>query len=227
MNYKIAFVTHDNKIIKSKVSFACHENALRYVIARRIERENLNGAIIYKTRRYLSSVLSATGKRIFNFLNDLDWSIIVVQGTPPIIAELGENARSIVTVNPPSYEGYEIPSLHMVLIYTGALRHHGIYSVLLHEIGHIVVDLETKLDYDSHVLYHELRAWEWAWENAQRLNINNRIMRNIMRRCLSSYIYAESKLKGTGMPKDIFWKRVKKLFGRVQIFSKNGSAGSK
>jgi len=214
MDYKVCLFYGDDIIRDVAKSFSHHEEALRWVVLKRIKLPTLFGAIIYKRKKYLEHFLTNKGWKIFAFMKEIEQCIITIEGVPPLIAYLDDSKRTERELMFTDMLGCQLTSQKLVLAYTGALRRRGIFAVLLHEIGHAVFEYKTNMSYESFPMRHELEAWQFAIRNCDKVDVRPDYMRRLAKECLNTYIEEHTRkghLFGCGMPRKRWWKLYRKL----------------
>jgi hypothetical protein len=213
--YKIAYYFQEWDSKESDKVYGHHDDALFDAMLERAKLDNLFAIIIYRHGSYLDYFLNDIGISILEFFKNFGWCFIAVEGHPPIAMMLMELAQEDIDIVRKPFEGIEIFNSQIVMAFTGTLPRDQVYGLTLHEAGHIVTDLGTKLNYDNYTLYHELKAWEWAHKQAERLGLDLPAIRKLVMQCLGrGYILenqVDGKLKGAGMTDKVYWRRYHKL----------------
>jgi hypothetical protein len=213
--YKIAYYYQDWESKDSEKIYAHHDDALFDAMLERAKLDSVFAIIIYRHGSYLDYFLNNIGISILEFFKNFGWCFIAIEGHQPVAMTLMELTQEEIDIVRKPFEGIEIFRSQIVMAFTGALSRDQIYGLTLHEAGHIVTDMKTKLSYDNYILYHELKAWEWADEQAMRLNLNMTAIRRLVMQCLGrGYILehqTDGKLKGAGMTDKIYWKHYHRL----------------
>jgi hypothetical protein len=209
MAYKVCLFYNRDKIVEQDKTFAHHEEALEWLVWKRTKMSTLFGAVVYRHKRYLDYFLEHESWKVFKFVEDLDRWVIIIQGRPPLISYIENFKKNDMSLVFEDSLGFQISELKLVLVYTGGLPRRTAIAYILHEIGHAVFELRTRLTYDSFTLRHELEGWEFAVRNAEAAGLDPVYVRRIAKECLDTYL--EDGCKGTGMPKRNWWCRYKKL----------------
>lgn len=215
MKYKVTFFYKNWEQLEASEQFNSSDEALRYAIAERIMLDGVFAVIIYKHKGYLDSFQTGKGLSILEFFKNIEWTYFCIEDRPPIALSLDEMCKNEIGLYLPQYEGYELASAQIILFYSGNLSRDSIFVLTLHEAGHAIVDMQTKLKYEHFALYHELKAWEWAQKQCEHIGISDFLFRKLAKDCLSTYIESEvnkkGKLKGCGMSVKTFRKRYREL----------------
>jgi len=210
MAYKVCLFYDRDKIVEQDKTFAHHEDALEWLIWKRTKLPTLFGAVVYRHERYLGFFLEHESWKVFKFVEDLERWAIVIQGRPPLISYIDDFKKNDTSLVFDDKLGFQISELKLVLVYTGGLPRRTAMAYILHEIGHAVFELETRLSYGLFTLRHELEAWEFAVNNAEAAGLEVTYVRRVAKECLDTYLN-EDGCVGTGMAKKYWWGRYRKL----------------
>lgn len=210
--YKICIFYDHNAFEEVSQTFSDPETALRWIVLKRIELSTLFGAIVFRKKKYLNYFLTNESWKVLEFADELGWCIISIENPPPLITyveDFKKNERDLIFDNK---IGFQFPNMKLILLYTGSMGKQGIFSCVLHELGHTCFDYRSKLPYESFILRHELEAWEFAKEHAGKVGISKKYIACLSKDCLDTYLSDDNKkLKGFGMPKKSWWRRYNQL----------------
>lgn len=209
--YKICLFYNKDRIVEQDKTYSNHEDALRWLVWKRIEMPTIFGAVIFRRQRYLNYFLVHESWKIFKFAESLEQCIVAIEGLPPLISYIDDFKNNEADLMLADRMGFQLKNMKMVLVYTGSHQRRAAIAYILHEIGHCVFDLETTLCYDSFELRHELEAWKFAVDNAENAGIDEDYVRMLAKECLDTYIDANLYMKGTGMPRKNWWIKYKIL----------------
>ena len=209
--YKICLFYDKNKIVEQDKIFPHHEEALRWLVWKRIQMPTIFGAVIFKYKRYLDYFLAHESWKIFKFAESIERCIVAIEGLPPLISYIDDFENNEMDLMLSDRLGFQLKDMKMVLVYTGNHKRRAAIAYILHEIGHCVFDMETNLGYDSFTLRHELEAWQFAVANAESADIDIDYVRMLAKECLETYIDSKKSIRGTGMPRKNWWAKYKAL----------------
>ena len=210
--YKICLFYDHDTFEEVSQTFPDPETALRWVVLKRIELSNMFGAIIFRKKKYLNYFLTNESWKVLEFADELEWCIVSIESPPPLITYVEDFKHNEKDLIFDDKIGFQFSKMKLVLLYTGSMGKQGIFSCLLHELGHTVFDYKSKLPYEVYALRHELESWEFAKEHAEMVGISKKYIACLAKNCLDTYLSDdEKKIKGFGMPKTSWWRRYNQL----------------